>query len=63
MRYTGWAKRREQGLCWVVADRTHGGGATGTFGGALIWGHATLYWVGETRGARAVLGGGGRMRA
>eukprot|EP00959_Pyramimonas_sp_CCMP1952_P279097 5835168-Pyramimonas_sp.AAC.1 len=28
-----------------------------------IWGHETLYRVGETHGARVVLGGGGRMRA
>ncbi len=30
------------------------------FGGAP---YETLYWVGETQGGRAVLGGGGRMRA
>eukprot|EP00959_Pyramimonas_sp_CCMP1952_P071922 1502242-Pyramimonas_sp.AAC.1 len=27
------------------------------------WGHEALYWVGERKGAMAVVGGGGRMRA
>eukprot|EP00959_Pyramimonas_sp_CCMP1952_P180861 3782101-Pyramimonas_sp.AAC.1 len=40
--------------------RTHAGGATGTFGG---WGHETLCSAGETQGAKAALGGGGRTRA
>eukprot|EP00959_Pyramimonas_sp_CCMP1952_P286661 5994206-Pyramimonas_sp.AAC.1 len=43
--------------------RTHAGDTTGTFAGTPIWGHETFYWVGATQGARAVLGGGRRMRA
>eukprot|EP00959_Pyramimonas_sp_CCMP1952_P251646 5258202-Pyramimonas_sp.AAC.1 len=27
-----------------------------------LWGPESLYWVGETQAAKAVIGGGGRMR-
>eukprot|EP00959_Pyramimonas_sp_CCMP1952_P094931 1985395-Pyramimonas_sp.AAC.2 len=58
---TGWAKSKEQGLCWVVADAC--GRCHRDLWWGPPWGHEALYWVGETHGARAVLGVGGRMRA
>eukprot|EP00959_Pyramimonas_sp_CCMP1952_P208840 4368422-Pyramimonas_sp.AAC.2 len=48
-------------LCWVVANAR--GRCHWDLRSSSLRGHETLYWVGETRSARSVLRGGGRMRA